>query len=222
MEARNNYEDVYVEPEIGEDVGSLTVSELIERYGVERAKQILERISVGVPWVGYGKPQHIKALLKNYAGGKVFTAVDAREFLRRNFPEVNDPKLNYTKVGCLKWNEKLFMRVDSDKFKLTSAGEQLARILSPGVEMTTTDLVIMRGLYLRTGYIVRTYALFHERERWELQELIEEYKKKYPKEMEKAKDPDRKAYWDVSMALQYLMQLKMVNRVKRGVYELAP
>ncbi len=208
-----------------EEIKNMSLNEILERYDPDTVKRIIDLFYKRPPTAAYGRPRHFKAALRWALNKDSFTAEELRDYLRSIDPAVKDEKLGYTKVGILDWNYTTFSKKDGT-YTLTPSAREVARLLTEGEDLTVTDLVILRGMYLSVGTkyggpLVRVYALMTtqpERE-WKRAEIMEEFKRSYMPLLN-PKDPDKRTRWEVGQYLMYLVDLGLIRRVDRGVYRL--
>jgi len=203
----------------------MTMEEVIRRFGPDKAKKLIDLMSRRIPTASFGRPTHLKAVLRWALGRDSFTAEEVRDFLKSIDPNVKDEKLSYTKTGLLRWNYTTFFE-ENGVFRLTPPAEEVARALSDGEGVTTLDLVILRGMYLPQGTryggpMARVYSLFTaDPDRvWTRPELEEEYKRCFTPIL-RPRDPDKRSRWEVSQFLTYMEELELISRVGRGRYKL--
>ncbi len=204
----------------------MTLEEVIQKYGPKIAKKIVDLLSRRPPAAAYGRPTHLKAALKWALDRDSFTAEELRDYLRSIDPSrVKDDKLSYTKTGILEWNYTTFAKID-DKYSLTPTAKEIAKVLSDGKDLTTLDLVVLRGMYLPMitkygGPMARTYSIFTaDPDRvWARSELEEEHIRCFSPLL-RPRDPEKRAKWETGQYLMYLEELELVLKVGWGKYRL--
>ncbi len=208
-----------------EEVKGMTLEEIVARFGAEVAKKIIDLLERKPPTVAYGRPRHIKAVLRWGLERESFTAEEVRDFLRSIDPNVRDERLTYTRVSLLGWNPTLFAKVNG-RYRLTPSAREVAAVLSDGDEFSTVDLILLRGMYLSQGtkyggVMTRVYALFTAAPDavWTRPRLKEEHKRCFAPLLN-PENPEKRSQWEVDQYLPYLEELQLITRLGRGEYRL--